>query len=291
MSTAMPSVQTPHLLPAVLLGVIQGLTEFLPVSSSGHLVIGSHFLPLATPSMLFDVILHVGTLLPVVWLYRKDLASIFVSLGRVFGKAALSERWRDDRGLRLAVCVVIGSVPTGVIGMLLKDVFEKLFSSPRVVGVTFLITGCILMLTLIKRGSVDKDSGEVADSHHTLTALRAILVGLAQGMAITPGISRSGTTITVGVLLGIERTMAARFSFLLSIPAILGAVALHLRKATVGDTSTILVYLAGAAAAGIMGYLALRWLVRLVRRGEMHWFSFYLWPLGIGVIVYTTFLS
>jgi undecaprenyl-diphosphatase len=273
--------------PTLVLGLIQGLTEFLPVSSSGHLVVGSHLLPL-NPSMLLDVILHVGTLLPVLWLYRAALLEILVALGRVFGKAKLAELWQTDRGLRLAVCVVIGTLPTALMGGLLNDLFERLFSSPAVVGVTFLITGGILMSTLIRRGAGSAE--EPADSHLGLTPLRALVIGVAQGCAITPGISRSGTTITAALLLGVDRTMAARFSFLLSIPAIAGAVGLHLRKATLSGNSELVVYAAGAAAAAVSGYLALRLLVGLVRRGGMHWFALYLWPLGIAVLVWSLVL-
>lgn len=280
-----PSSQV--LWPTLLLGLIQGLTEFLPVSSSGHLVVGSHLLPLK-PSLLLDVILHVGTLLPVLWLYRAELLEILVALGRVFGKARLAQLWQTDRGLRLAVCVVIGTLPTALMGGLLNDLFERLFSSPAVVGVTFLITGGILMSTLIRRGAGSAE--EPADSHLGLTPLRGLLVGLAQGCAITPGISRSGTTIAAALLLGVDRTMAARFSFLLSIPAIAGAVALHLRKATLAGNGELVVYVAGAAAAAVSGYLALRLLVGLVRRGGMHWFALYLWPLGIAVLVWSLVL-
>lgn len=275
---------TRALWPALLLGLIQGLTEFLPVSSSGHLVVGSHLLPLHEPSLLFDVILHVGTLLPVLWLYRAELAQIVAALGRLVTKRSKAALWREDRGLRLAVCVAIGTVPTALMGALLEDLFERLFSSPTVVGVTFIVTGGILISTLIRRGAGVAE--EPADSHLGLTPLRALVVGVAQGCAITPGISRSGTTIAAALLLGIDRTMAARLSFLLSIPAILGAVALHLRKATLAGGGELAIYVAGATVAAVSGYLALRLLVGLVRRGGMHWFALYLWPLGIAVLIW-----
>lgn len=269
---------------ALLLGFIQGLTEFLPVSSSGHLVVGSHLLPFAQPSLLFDVLLHVGTLVPVVWLYRRDIWSILASIGRL-GRSPLGVLWREDRGLRLMVAVAIGTVPTALMGATLNDLFERLFSSLFVVGVTFLVTGGILMLSRLK--SAGTDAPEPEDSHLGLTPTVAFLVGVAQGCAITPGISRSGTTITVGLLLGVERTMAARLSFLLSIPAILGAVALHLMKAQLLGGGVIFVYLAGTLVAAASGYLALRWLVALVRQGTFHRFSYYLWPLGAAVLAYS----
>lgn len=271
--------------PALALGIVQGLTEFLPVSSSGHLVVGAHLLGFVTPSLLFDVLLHVGTVLPVVWLYRADLWAVLVSVGRL-GRAPVGELWRE-RGLRLLVAVAIGTLPTAAMGATLNDLFERLFSSPRAVGVAFLVTGGILMLSRLGAAAKRGEGPEPADSHLGLTPLRALLVGVAQGCAITPGISRSGTTITACLLLGIERTMAARFSFLLSIPAILGAAALHLREVRVSEGELWGVYLAGTLLAAATGYLALRWLVRLVRRGAMHRFSYYLWPLGVAVLAHS----
>ncbi len=274
------------LISAMILGLVQGLTEFLPVSSSGHLVVGSALLGVGGPgSLMFDTLLHVGTLLPVLWLYRADILQMIVSLSRLGqGPARL---WREDRGFRLAACVVIGTIPTGIIGITLEDLFERLFSSLGTVGVTFMITGAILTLTRLRPGAPHEQ--EPDDSHHTLTAGRALLVGIAQGMAITPGISRSGTTIAAGLLLGVHRAMAARLSFLLSIPAILGAVLLQVRKVQPGGADPLLAYAAGTAVAALSGYLALRWLVSLVRRGGLHWFAAYVVPLGVAVLLYSLF--
>ena len=268
---------------ALILGVVQGLTEFLPVSSSGHLVVGGELLGITGHALLFDTLLHVGTLIPVLWFYRADLLEMVLALGKL-GQGP-GKLWREDRGFRLAACVVIGTIPTAIIGLTLEDLFERLFSSLSTVGITFLITGAILMLTRLRR---DGDGGEeAADSHLSLTALRALLIGLAQGMAITPGISRSGSTIAAGLLLGVQRAMAARLSFLLSVPAILGAVLLQLRKLEGGTGGMLPIYLAGTAAATLSGYFALRWLVALVRRGGLHWFAAYVWPLGFTVLVWS----
>ena len=274
------------LISAMILGLVQGLTEFLPVSSSGHLVVGSALLGVGGPgSLMFDTLLHVGTLLPVLWYYRADLVQMVLALGKL-GQGP-SHLWREDRGFRLAACVVIGTIPTGIIGITLEDLFERLFSSLGTVGVTFMITGAILTLTRLRPGAPHEQ--EPDDSHHTLTAGRALLVGIAQGMAITPGISRSGTTIAAGLLLGVHRAMAARLSFLLSIPAILGAVLLQVRKVQPGGADPLLAYAAGTAVAALSGYLALRWLVSLVRRGGLHWFAAYVVPLGVAVLLYSLF--
>ena len=277
-----------NLLAVLILGLVQGMTEFLPISSSGHLVVGSKLLDAGSEQpLLLEVLLHVGTLVPVIVLYYRDLLDILAALPRVHGTSP-ARLWQQDRGFRLGVCVVVGTIPTGLIGVLLKDVFEQAFGSLTAVGFTFLITGGILMSTRLRQISREAPGD---NGHLTLTIPRALLVGVAQAFAITPGISRSGTTIAAGLHLGIERVTAARFSFLLSIPAITGAVVLHLRKATSASASDLGLYAAGAVVAAVSGYLALRWLVALVRRGELHWFSYYLWPLGLTVLVYTLILS
>lgn len=264
----------------ISLGVIQGLTEFLPVSSSGHLVIGSHLFKLAEPSLLFDIVLHVGTLIPVLWLYRSDLIKMIVSLGSL---RKVKENWDHDSGLRLTVCVVVGTIPTGIIGVLARDFFEKLFSSPTAVGIALLITGVILMSTRLRKNiALDPENG-----FRSLTLFNAFVVGLAQGIAITPGISRSGTTISTALLLGIERDTAAKFSFLLAIPAIIGAVILEIHKADMALWHNSFIF--GVLAATITGYIALRLVVRFVRQGTIYGFAFYLWPLGISVLIYTLY--
>ena len=197
----MPSTSSHTLTGALILGLVQGLTEFLPVSSSGHLVVGAELLGVTDHALLFDTLLHLGTLMPVLWYYRADLVQMVLALGKL-GQGP-SHLWREDRGFRLAACVVIGTIPTGLIGVTLEDLFERLFSSLSTVGFTFLITGAILMLTRIK--SQEDGPEESPDSYLSLTAGRALLVGLAQGMAITPGISRSGTTIAAALLLERER--------------------------------------------------------------------------------------
>jgi len=264
------------------MGVLQGLTEFLPVSSSGHLVIGSQIIALAPPSLLLDVLLHVGTLLPVLWLYRQDIWEMVLSLK---GLPRIRKRWTDDHALRLTLCVLIGSVPTALMGVLLQDLFERLFASTLVVGFTLLVTGGLLMLTRT-RYAREKSAAADKTTTSTLTPLRALVVGVAQGFAITPGISRSGSTIAIGLISGVEREMAARFSFILSVPAIIGATLLQLRKANL-DPANVLLFGIGMLAAAISGYIALRWVVHTVKRGSLHWFALYVWPLGAAVLLYS----
>lgn len=250
---------------AVLLGIIQGLTEFLPVSSSGHLLLFQQVLHLRGDELLFDLVVHVATLLPVLWVYRGDLATMVTSPWREEGP------WLERPGVRLAALVVLATLPTAVIGLLLKDTFEALFGRPQVLVVTFSVTGVLLFLS----ARVRQGSTEVAE----MRWWQALVLGLAQGLAITPGISRSGTTIAVGLFLGLSREHAARMSFLMAIPAISGAFVLQARQAEATDVIVSELLLGGLAAL-VSGYLALVVLLRLVRRGGFARFSWYLWALA-----------
>lgn len=266
----------------LLLGVIQGLTEFLPVSSSGHLTIGQLVLELHSASILLDAVLHVGTMLPVVWLYRREVVETLAGFGKL---PRLREHWNEHQGLRLLVTVFIASIPTAAMGVALNDTFEKLFHSVMAVGVALLVTGALLLVTV---RVLDRTADQPpAYGFRTLSPLKAFIIGIAQGCAITPGISRSGSTIAASLLLGVEREMAARFSFLMSLPAIIGATILQVRKAKVGAGVEWGQFALGAVVAAIAGYLALRWVVAFVKRGKMHWFTAYVWPLGIAVIIYS----
>ena len=265
---------------SLILGVIQGLTEFLPVSSSGHLVLfqawlGDKFFA-AGDEVLFDLVLHVGTLLPVLWFYRSDVAGIARSpaAGPSFREAGGLVPWlRASPSRWMAAMVVVATIPTGLIGVLLEDQFERLFSSVTPVCIALLITGALLLAT--------RWAPERGDGVAVLTVRVALLIGLAQGLAITPGISRSGTTIAVALFLGLDRDMAARFSFLACIPAILGAVVMKSRDGfSVADVDWAAVGV-GFVAAFVVGYGALVMLVAIVKRGGLHRFTFYLWPAAI----------
>lgn len=257
-------------LQAAALGLVQGLTEFLPVSSSGHLVLGQHLLAIKEPTLLFDIAVHVGTLLAVLVVFRDDL------LGMIRGLWERSEQ--GQRGRRLIMLVVVGSIPTALIGLLLKDYFEAMFSSLLAVGVSLMVTGGLLYLTRL----APKESRDLKRTGPG----RALIIGAIQGMAITPGISRSGSTISIALLLGVDRKLAAHYSFLLSIPAILGALALQvkdLEPTTVLPWTTMLV---GGTVAALSGYGALRLLLKLVQGGRLHWFAPYCWALGAAALIW-----
>ena len=263
-------------LEAILLGILQGLTEFLPVSSSGHLVLAQQFLGLKEPLVFFDVMLHVGTLAAVLVAYRQAIGRLVIGGFSALGDSQL---WRRPRttintspDLKFIWLILLGSIPTGVIAVVFKTQLESFFEEVRIVSVMLILTGAILQLPRLRR--------EKEDATGSIKAWHAPLIGIAQGCAITPGISRSGTTISLALFLGIPAKTAAEYSFLLSIPAILGAVALKVRD--LGDTTIPLHVVGGGMLASfIIGYIALRFLLVVLNRGKFSVFSYYCIALGV----------
>jgi undecaprenyl-diphosphatase len=255
-------------LQSLLLGIIQGLTEFLPVSSSGHLVLFQQWLgesfSFQNEAVAFDLALHIGTLLPVIYFYRAEVGRITESV----------VRFRRDESFDMALFVVLATIPTGLMGILLEDVFQSLFHSVRAVCIALLVTGSLLLSTRFFESGPDQPKRQ-------LTWWVALVIGIAQGFAITPGISRSGTTIAVALLLGMDRAVAARFSFLLSIPAILGAAVLIGKDGIPIDAGSAGPLVLGFLASMIVGYLALWMLVALVKRGGLYRFTYYVWPVAV----------
>ena len=243
------------------MGLVQGLTEFLPVSSSGHLVIGEALLGVeGEPDVLFEVLVHFGTLLAILVVFRDR---IWALMRAVFEAG-------PDRVLLGAV--VVGTIPAAVLGILFEDQLEALFSSVPAVSIALLVTGCILHFA--------RQADEV-DTEVDL--LRGVWIGIAQAFAIIPGISRSGTTIALGLRLGLDQRRAAEFSFLLAIPAIGGATVLKVTEAILVPSSTSVPwgpYFAGMVVAALSGWLALRWLLDLLGRGRFHVFRWYCWFVG-----------
>jgi undecaprenyl-diphosphatase len=274
----MQAISSPE---SLFLGVVQGLTEFLPVSSSGHLVIFQHFLGLKEPQILFDVVVHFGTLLAVVAVYRKDLWKVIVEFLAAMGEwvrtGNLKATWRTHPYFRLGIFLVLGTVPAALAGILLRAPLEKAFGSLSSAACMLLITGTVLFFT-------KKKTGEGRDLE-ALTLRDALLIGTFQALALMPGISRSGMTIAGGLFLGLNRDLAARFSFLLSVPAILGANILEVRD-IIGHSETVdpLPLLLGGGTALFTGYFALLFLLRVVHRGKLSHFAYYCWALGVTVL-------
>jgi undecaprenyl-diphosphatase len=257
-------------LEAVILGLIQGLTEWLPISSSGHLTIVNNSLGLEAPTFLF-VLLHGGTLSVVLIFFRRRIMDILRAFKR--------RDFKSDAG-RLGVLVALGSAPTVVIGFLFQEFFRSTFKNLLVVGFALIVTG--ILLFAVKNRVPSRD----------LSPQSTLLIGAAQGVAIIPGISRSGATITTGLFAGLKKEAAFEFSFLLSIPTIIGALVielLNLQQLPTIDVDVTAVF-GGVVVSVFVGYLSLKALMRLVLNSKLHWFAPYCWLVG-GFVIITQILQ
>ena len=269
-----------NILQTVLLGIVQGLTEFLPVSSSGHLVILQNLLGFREPELLLDTSLHLGTLLAVCIYFHADIAHMLLGIGEFLlrRKSPGEETKAHKSHAALFWWVIIGTVPTGLIGLLFRHPLEALFGSVSLVAVMLLVTGSIIGGTKFLPAREGRG--------RSLGYLTSLAIGVAQGLAIIPGISRSGATIACGLSLGLEREAAGRFSFLLSIPAILGAVVLQLKDGSISNVG-FLPLLCGFLSSALVGLLALKILMGMVRKGHLFYFAPYCWMLGLLVLALT----
>ncbi|GAK57213.1 undecaprenyl-diphosphatase [Candidatus Vecturithrix granuli] len=272
----------------LVLGFIQGLTEFLPVSSSGHLAIIQNFYQgLDDTDVLFDILLHVGTLFVVFLYYRREImalirtALLWIVSGSVQSTCLLDQEAAHEIAMnrKMILLIIVGTIPTGLIGVTLRSIIKDSFSSLPLVASCLLITGIKLYLA---------DTFGISSGRKAISYKDALIIGTVQGIAVFPGISRSGSTISTGILLGIDRTVAARFSFLLSIPAILGAVVLHSQNLLMlAQTPNFRLYLLGTLVAFLTGYAAITTLITLVVKRKLTWFSIYCWILGGGILIYS----
>ena len=272
-------------LEAIILGIIQGLTEFLPVSSSGHLVLFQKLFGLKQAELFFDVGVHLGTLVAVIIVFRREVKKIIAALVQLVSHAGLKEtilqKIESDSQLKMALLIVVGSIPTAILGFLFTGIAGRLFASGLITGLMLIVTGLLLWLTRRTRASVNQARSD------RLTIKNALIIGIVQGLAIIPGISRSGSTISIGLLLGIDREMAARYSFLLSIPAIIGAGLWSLKGGLSQTDLAIRVTLLGAFTAALVGYAALKSLLQVVKKGRLHVFAPYCWLVGILAIIFS----
>lgn len=266
------------LLSSVLLGALQGVTEFLPVSSSGHLAIAEHLLNIsgaAEVPVFFDVLLHLGTLFAVFAAYWEDIRDMVLEF--FYGVSDLvhgSTPARVPPARRMILLIIVGTLPLFAV-LFVKDTVEALGDNMYFVACALLVTGCLLFASdHVRRGRKTEKSA---------TMLDALMVGVGQALATCPGLSRSGTTIAAGCFVGFDRKFAVRYSFLMSIPAILGANILSLKDALEGEVlwAEVPVYLAGVAVSAIVGYVCIR-LIRLVAdKGKFGFFAYYCWLAGI----------
>lgn len=258
-----------ELLKALVLGIVQGLTEFLPVSSSGHLELAKWIMQddsLAAESMLMTVTLHAATALATIVVFRKDISEIIRDL--------LKFEWNG--GTKFAALIVVSMIPAAIVGVLFDDVLEALFDRQIVlVAVMLILTG--LLLFLADRAKNTEKAVDWKD---------AVIIGLAQAVAILPGISRSGATISTSVLLGIDREKSARFSFLMVVPLILGKMAKDLLDGDFGGSASLPALGIGFVAAFFTGILACVWMIKLVKKAELKWFAYYCFAVAAVVLVW-----
>lgn len=265
------------ILKVIFLGIVQGLTEFLPISSSAHLVIFQQWLGLSKEGvflMALDVALHFGTLGAVVVVFYRELAGL--------GKSVIHWSPETEVERRTLLWLLIGTIPAGIIGLIFKDFFEILFADAIPASFFLIITGWILWLTKFVQYS-KIDFAEMNQRH-------AWLVGLAQAVAILPGISRSGSTIAAGLFLKLKPETAVRYSFLLAIPAIVGATLVEVKHLAVLKASVLFAVILGVLFSFGVGYMAIRWMLKLVADKHLHQFSWYCWILGGFVLIKEFFL-
>jgi undecaprenyl-diphosphatase len=270
---------------AIFLGIIQGLTEFLPVSSSGHLVLFQNLLGFKEPELLLDICLHVGTLSAICIVFFQEIRTIFVTLVHLpsLAKAAggYKSLYKINEPVRMTALIAIGTLPTALLGFIFQKMAHEIFGAVWIVGVMLMLTGLLLWLTRYV-----KPPGRLIDR---TTAKDALVIGIAQGLAILPGISRSGSTISIGLFMGIDREVAGRYSFLLSIPAILGALLLGLDPSISQTTISAKVILMGTISAAVIGYISLKVLLHIVKRGKLYYFAPYCWLLGCAALIWSSF--
>ena len=269
-----------NIIQGIIIGIVQGLTEFLPVSSSAHLVFIQKILGVES-SLAFDTFLHLGTLIAVLWFFRWDiykmLKSWWLSIGDIL-QGRFKQGFYEDPYKRLAWYVILATIPVGIVGVLFEDSVDALFAGALYVPAFFLfVTGTILYL------SQRMTSGEI--NYNTITKKEALFMGLGQACAILPGLSRSGTTIAAGLTIGLNKEFAAKFSFILSIPAILGAFILQVKDIGSAMDANFLPVFLGFIASIVAGYMAIKWILDLIQNKSLDIFAYYCWLVGIIVFM------
>ena len=260
---------------AALLGLVQGLTEFLPVSSSGHLVLGQYVLGLDTAGagdVTFEVFVHFGTVLSIITVYWRRILDITAEAFRAAVRPAeFGARYQEREGLRFALFILVTLIPTGIVYVLFKDPLEAAFGSPRLVCGMLLVTGLLLLLTLLRKNPDGR-----------LSPLKAFVIGVAQAAAMIPGISRSGATICTALYQNVTPEKAANFSFLMLLPVVLGATLLKsLEMLDGGVTMGWIPLTIGTLVAYASGVLAIKLVLDFVRRGNLQYFAYYCFAIGI----------
>ena len=271
-----------NFLTSIFLGLVQGLAEFLPISSSGHLSLFQNFFGLTDAGMFFDVLLHLGTLIAIFVYYWKDIRGMileFLEMCKEIGGKRSSRPTPEAMSLRrMILLIIVGTLPLFII-LPIKDHIEKLYGNTWFIGLALIATGCLLYFSdRMARGKKGVNTTKITD---------ALIIGCGQAVATVPGLSRSGTTIATAMLLGVDRKFAVRYSFLLSLPAVIGANLLELIKAfKLGiDWGLMPVYIVGVCVAAMSGYWAIGVVKRLTDQGKFGRFAYYCWGVGALAIV------
>lgn len=261
-----------NLMQSIILGIVQGLTEFLPVSSSGHLaLVQTMFEDFEQPGLLFDTLLHCGTLLAVFIYFRVRIIRLFLAFFGIFFERYNKYYYEEKKYFW---GVVLASIPTAVIGLTLKEVAESMIEQPQVIGYMLIITSLLLFMSdKIKGGS-------------GVTPIKALIIGVSQGIAVLPGLSRSGTTIFTGLGVGLSREEAAEFSFLISMPAIFGATLLQARHISSLSIHDVGIYGVGMFVAFVCGLFAIGVMMAIVKKARMIVFALYCLIVGISAIIW-----
>lgn len=273
-------------LESVILGLVQGLAEFLPISSSGHLALLQQFFGIEEDKVLvFAVLLHVGTLISVFIVYWRDIWELIIELGLTIRDLCTGRGLRlKERPVRkLGVMIIVGTIPTGIMGICFNDFFNSLYNSVIPIGVGLIITG--FMLVIAER------IGHANRGIEQMNYRNALFIGFVQGIAITPGISRSGSTLFGSLLCNLDRRFAVKFVFLLSIPSILGSAVMEAPEAFASgvDMAQMGPILVGMAVAAVSGLVAIKTMIKIVSNKKLSYFSYYVWVLGAAVVLYGIF--
>lgn len=269
----------------ILLGLVQGLSEFFPISSSGHLVILKNLLKVELPGATFEAYLHFATILAVIYLFNQEIKKLIISFLKSFGALLQGRRiksiFQDDPFAKYAWFLIISTIPAAVIGLTLNNYFETLFDKPIITSLMLFVTGTILWFgsRVYKGGNKTIQNAKGSD---------ALFVGLAQTVAIVPGISRSGMTVLACLSKGFDKDFAARYSFILSIPIILGATIFKIKDIFFLNVPIYIMLISGIAAF-ISSYGAMRIFIGILKKGKIYYFSYYLWIIS-AVTFYLTFL-
>lgn len=284
---------------SIILGLIQGIAEFLPISSSGHLQVVQKLFQLDEVPLLYDIILHVATLLAVCIFFRKKIANLFCILYRWIFRKPQPEQidetdyisGTDERGRKAIIAVLISTLVTGVIGIFTKKLIDDDQISIKVTCIGFIVTALLLIFSslLEKFSAKTMTQKKELRQQKGISPVQAVIIGIMQGFGTLPGISRSGSTIAGAQLSGVKRETAGEFSFIISIPAILGAFVLELKdflEIKTEQTLSIAAIIAGSVSAFVFGYLALTFLMKIIKKGKLEFFACYLIPLGILGIIF-----